>query len=74
MKAILEFNLPEDEPEYRRCNNATNMALVLVTFDRYLRGQDKYDGKDDIKKIRETFLNILDDYKIITDDFYADNT
>ena len=74
MKAILEFNLPEDESEYRRCNNAENMALVLVKLDRYLRSQDKYDGKDDIKKIRETFLNILDDYNIITDDFYADNT
>ena len=43
MKAILEFNLPEEKQEYQLAANATDYAITLEEFDNYLRGKIKYD-------------------------------
>lgn len=43
MKAILEFNLPEDAHEYNLMNKAVDMSVVLHEFDQYLRGRLKYE-------------------------------
>jgi len=43
MKAILEFNLPEDAHEYDLMNKAVDMSVVLHEFDQYLRGRLKYE-------------------------------
>jgi len=43
MKAILEFNLPEDAHEYNLVNKAVDMSVVLHEFDQYLRGRIKYE-------------------------------
>lgn len=43
MKAILEFNLPEDAYEYNLMNKAVDMSVVLHEFDQYLRGRLKYE-------------------------------
>ena len=42
MKAILEFNLPEDNVEYEIATNAEKMHLVLWEMDNWLRTQYKY--------------------------------
>jgi hypothetical protein len=42
MKAILEFNLPEDSSEYEIANNALKMHMVLWEMDQWLRTQYKY--------------------------------
>jgi hypothetical protein len=42
MKAILEFNLPEDSVEYELANNAEKMHSVLWEMDNWLRAQYKY--------------------------------
>jgi hypothetical protein len=42
MKAILEFNLPEDSVEYELANNAEKMHSVLWEMDQWLRAQYKY--------------------------------
>jgi len=42
MKAILEFNLPEDNVEYELVNNAGKMHSVLWEMDQWLRTQYKY--------------------------------
>ena len=42
MKAILEFNLPEDNIEYELVNNAGKMCSVLWDMDQWLRAQYKY--------------------------------
>jgi hypothetical protein len=42
MKAILEFNLPEDNIEYELVNNAGKMHSVLWDMDQWLRGQTKH--------------------------------
>jgi coproporphyrinogen III oxidase len=42
MKAILEFNLPEDNIEYKLVNNAGKIHSVLWDMDQWLRAQYKY--------------------------------
>ena len=42
MKAILEFNLPEDNTEFEMAVNASKMYSVLWEMDQWLRAQYKY--------------------------------
>jgi hypothetical protein len=42
MKAIVEFNLPEDQTEYQMFNDASKMFSVLWEMKQWLRGQVKY--------------------------------
>ena len=42
MKAILEFNLPEDQTEYQMANDASKMFSTLWDMKQWLRGQVKY--------------------------------
>jgi hypothetical protein len=55
MKAILEFNLPEDSTEYKRANDATSLWCAVIEFDSILRNRAKYgDNKataDEVRKI-----------------------
>jgi len=42
MKAILEFNLPEDRTDYQMVNDASKMFHTLWEMKQWLRGQVKY--------------------------------
>ena len=42
MKAILEFNLPEDHIEFEMATNGSKMHSVLWEMDQWLRAQYKY--------------------------------
>jgi hypothetical protein len=46
MKAILEFNLPDDDQEYDLANNALNFWRVLYELDQELRAKTKYAPDD----------------------------
>ena len=66
MKAILEFNLPEDQNEYQMANDASNMFIALWDMSQWLRKQTKHipDNMSDIElntleKCREEFINVL---------------
>ena len=66
MKAILEFNLPEDDQEYNLANNAMNFWNVLWELDQELRANTKYapddmtdDDYDAYQKIRETLNELM---------------
>jgi len=52
MKATLEFNLPDENSEYRTAFHAPGMFCVLWDFDQWLREQIKYHDKpyEDIRK------------------------
>ena len=43
MKAILEFNLPEDQPEFNTAIKGGDWKHVCWQMDQYLRGRVKYD-------------------------------
>ena len=42
MKAILEFNLPEDQTEYQMVNDASKMFSVIWDMKQWLRSQTKH--------------------------------
>lgn len=45
MKAILEFNLPEDSSEFSRATKALDYYCCLVEFDRMLHSAIKYEDR-----------------------------
>ena len=67
MKAILEFNLPEENIEFEMAVNASKMHSVLWKMDQWLRAQYKYmsDAEyneaayDAYEKSREQLLNLM---------------
>lgn len=44
MKAILEFNLPEDKDEHHYALKGSRYKLALGEIDMYLRGRLKYES------------------------------
>jgi hypothetical protein len=46
MKAILKFNLPEENVEFLLATQASDMHFVLWSLDQYLRGKLKYSSDD----------------------------
>lgn len=58
-RAILEFDLSkeEDAVEYRRCQNAYKMALVLQEIDQYI--MPAADGETQL-----AFHSLLEEHKI----------
>jgi hypothetical protein len=67
MKAIIEFELPEDQEEYEMANNASKMYMALWDIRQLLRSKLKYnsDGLNDEQleqweAMRGNFFDILD--------------
>ena len=44
MKAILEFNLPEDQEDFNLAVNASNMYVAIHEMDQWLRSKIKYES------------------------------
>ena len=42
MKAILEFNLPEDKEEFDVASKGMDWALLVLHIDQYIRNRLKY--------------------------------
>ena len=65
MKAILEFNLPEDQPEFNNAIKGKDWKHVCWKMDQYLRKHIKYDEdlkEDELKMleyVREEFNRIM---------------
>ena len=67
MKAIIEFELPEDQNEYEKANNANKMYMALWDIRQLLRSKLKYnsDGLNDEQleqweAMRGEFFDILE--------------
>ena len=67
MKAILKYNLPEEEKDFNMVCKAGDMASALWDIEQYLRSVDKHETGDDIEKIRSGFYTILTQYDINLD-------
>ena len=67
MKAILEFDLPEDNFEFQCAINGIALRRSICDFQEYMRQMYKYNERisDDEKKmiqhLREQFQEILED-------------
>ena len=74
MKAILEFNLPEDRDDFALATNASKMWSVLWELDQDLRAKVKYapdDSNEDkleaYQEIREKLRELMGDEDISFD-------
>ncbi len=47
MKAILEFNLPEDREEYVVASRGMEWALLVLDIDQFIRNKIKYEQDKD---------------------------
>jgi flavin-dependent dehydrogenase len=64
MKAILEFNLPEEKDEYDFANNGVNYYITLVEFDQWLRSEYKYNGNEAMFEVRKKLQQFINDNNI----------
>lgn len=72
MKAIFEFNLPEDQREYEVMSQASKAQAFLWDFSQQLRSWYKYghqfkDADDAVDKIREEFYQLLNEHEVNID-------
>jgi len=69
MKAVLEFDLPEENHEFANATNGSKMRSVLWELDQWMRAKLKYeelpDGQyDAIKQTRDQLRTLLNDENI----------
>ena len=72
MKAIFEFNLPEDQHEYEVMSQASKLQSFLWDFSQQLRSWQKYSNDfqnagDALDKIRSEFYKLLSEQQINID-------
>ena len=67
MKAILEFNLPEDQERFDFANNGFNYYMALVEMDEWLRSEYKYNGKEEMYEVREKLREIISENNVKLD-------
>lgn len=72
MKAIFEFQLPEDQHEYDVMSQATKTQRFLWDFSQQLRSWRKYhndfeNANDALDKIREEFYRLLQVHEVNID-------
>lgn len=66
MKAVLEFNLPEESEEHLNALNGVKYRAVLDELDNELREQWKYQDKQliSIEEVRSLIRELKDEYNI----------
>jgi hypothetical protein len=74
MKAILEFNLPDDQDQFELATKGSNMYSVLWELDQSLRAKTKYasddlpeDKYDAYEEIREELRELMSNSNISFD-------
>lgn len=73
MKAILEFNLPNDKAEYKAATQGMDWALAMWDLSQYIRGCLKYghsykDADAAFEAVREKILEICETHKVNLND------
>jgi len=71
MKAILEFNLPDDQSDFESAINGYKWELAMWDMNQYLRSVTKYapdetsaEVVEALDKARDKLFNILNDYNL----------
>ena len=74
MKAILEFNLPDDQQDFEMASNAMKFWSVLYELDQDLRAKTKYasddlpqDKYDAYQEVREKLREFMSENNISLD-------
>jgi hypothetical protein len=69
MKAILEFDLPEEAYEFGLAIQSKNLSGAMFDIEQQLRSWYKYghefkDADEAIREIRDYFYRVINDYNI----------
>ena len=71
MKAILEFNLPEEQEEHRLALDGPKWSIVVDSILGYIRTQLKYNDEgltpkeiEQLERIRELIVNEIEDLNL----------
>jgi len=70
MKAILEFDLPEEQPEFDNAVNGGKWSIVAWELDQHLRSQLKHNDKltekqyDTLQEVRDKLWEIVNEYSL----------
>ncbi len=64
MKAVLEFELPEDKERFDFANNGFNYYMALYEMDQWLRSEYKYNDNESMYKVREKLNQIINDNNV----------
>jgi hypothetical protein len=74
MKAILEFNLPDDQQDFQLASNAMKFWSVLYELDQDLRSKTKYapdslpqDKYDAYQEVRDMLHELMSNNNISLD-------
>jgi hypothetical protein len=74
MKAILEFNLPDDQQDFELASNAMKFWSVLYELDQDLRSKTKYasddlpqDKYDAYQEVRDMLYELMSNNNISLD-------
>ena len=74
MKAILEFNLPDDESEFKDAVNGSNWKHAMWKVDQELRSRTKYapdtmsdEALNELKEIRDFLHQTLNERSLDLD-------
>ena len=63
MKAILEFDLPEESPEHQAAINGTKYSSIITELLEYIRSELKYkEPNEERTKILEKLRSIIHEY------------
>jgi len=65
MKAILKFNLPEEQEEFDAAVKGGDMKIVILKLDQYLRGKIKYASDMTNDEVIETYEEVRDELRKI---------
>lgn len=73
-KAILEFNLPEDQEQFMLAAKGRDMMMVLYELDQHLRSETKYapdtmsqEVYDALVGVRKTLNELMDSNNVSFD-------
>ncbi len=66
MKAILSFNLPDEQADYDAARQGMSLFLLLQEFDNWLRSELKYamlppERESALTAVRQKLYELLDD-------------
>jgi len=70
MKAILEYNLPDEQQEYDLANKGSDLSIIIWDLDQWLRNEIKYNNEltdkesDTYNKIRDKLREIMEEHDI----------
>jgi hypothetical protein len=67
MKAVMEFNLPEDEYEYECAINAKAYRDTLYQLYQRLRNEMKYKEIENSEHYMELFWEVLNNNNVVID-------